>query len=82
MGMWQYNAETGSLEFAMAPVGIHAMRSRCRDNLGKGIASFFRMPEPRMSLSNIGTIEFKSAPQVGQTFRTSGVEPLPCEGDG
>lgn len=24
MGMWQYDAETGSLEFAMAPVGIHA----------------------------------------------------------
>ena len=73
MGMWQYDAETGSLEFAMAPVGIHAMSVKMSDNLGKGIASFFRMPEPRMSLSNIGTIEFKSAPQVGQTFRTSGV---------
>ena len=73
MGMWQYDAETGSLEFAMAPVGIHAMNVKMSDNFGKGVASFFRMPEPRMSLSNIGTIEFKSAPQVGQTFRTSGV---------
>ena len=73
MDMWQYDAETGSLEFAMAPVGIHAMNVKMSDNFGKGVASFFRMPEPRMSLSNIGTIEFKSAPQVGQTFRTSGV---------
>ena len=73
MGMWQYDAETGSLEFAMAPVGIHAMNVKMSDNFGKGVASFFRMPEPRMSLSNIGTIEFKSAPRVGQTFRTSGV---------
>ena len=73
MGMWQYDAETGSLEFAMAPVGIHAMNVKMSDNFGKGVASFFRMPEPRMSLSNIGTIEFKSAPQVEQTFRTSGV---------
>ena len=73
MGMWQYDAETGSLEFAMAPVGIHAMNVKMSDNFGKGVASFFRMPEPRMSLSNIGTIEFKSAPWVGQTFYTTGV---------
>ena len=82
MGMWQYDAETGSLEFAMAPVGIHAMSVKMSDNLGKGIASFFRMPEPRMSLSNIGTIEFKSAPQVGQTFRTSGVNHYRTKGMG
>ena len=82
MGMWQYDAETGSLEFAMAPVGIHAMSVKMSDNLGKGIASFFRMPEPRMSLSNIGTIEFKSAPQVGQTFRTSGVNHYRANGMG
>ena len=82
MGMWQYDAETGSLEFAMAPVGIHAMSVKMSDNLGKGIASFFRMPEPRMSLSNIGTIEFKSAPQVGQTFRTSGVNHYRAKGMG
>lgn len=71
-GMWEYDAETGSLEFAMAPAGIHAMNVKMSDNFGKGIASFFRMPEPRMSMNNIGTIEFKSAPQVGQTFRTNG----------
>ena len=82
MGMWQYDAETGSLEFAMAPVGIHAMSVKMSDNLGKGIASFFRMPEPRMSLSNIGTLEFKSAPQVGQTFRTSGVNHYRAKGMG
>ena len=82
MGMWQYDAETGSLEFAMAPVGIHAMNVKMSDNFGKGVASFFRMPEPRMSLSNIGTIEFKSAPQVGQTFRTSGVNHYRSNGMG
>ena len=82
MGMWQYDAETGSLEFAMAPVGIHAMNVKMSDNFGKGVASFFRMPEPRMSLSNIGTIEFKSAPQVGQTFRTSGVNHYRLKGMG
>ncbi len=82
MGMWQYDAETGSLEFAMAPVGIHAMNVKMSDNFGKGVASFFRMPEPRMSLSNIGTIEFKSAPQVGQTFRTSGVNHYRSRGMG
>ena len=82
MGMWQYDAETGSLEFAMAPVGIHAMNVKMSDNFGKGVASFFRMPEPRMSLSNIGTIEFKSAPQVGQTFRTSGVNHYRSKGMG
>ena len=72
MGMWQYDAETGSLEFAMAPAGIHAMNVKMSDNFGKGVASFFRMPEPRMSVNNIGTWEFKSAPWVGMTFRTSG----------
>ena len=72
MGMWQYDAETGSLEFAMPPAGIHAMSVKMSDNFGKGVANFFRMPEPRMSMNNIGTIEFKSAPWVGQTFRTSG----------
>ena len=82
MGMWQYDAETGSLEFAMAPVGIHAMNVKMSDNFGKGVASFLRMPEPRMSLSNIGTIEFKSAPQVGQTFRTSGVNHYRSKGMG
>ena len=72
MGMWQYDADTGSLEFAMAPAGIHAMNVKMSDNFGKGVASFFRMPEPRMSVNNIGTWEFKSAPWVGMTFRTSG----------
>lgn len=72
MGMWQYDADTGSLEFAMAPAGIHAMNVKMSDNFGKGFASFFRMPEPRMSVNNIGTWEFKSAPWVGMTFRTSG----------
>ena len=70
--MWEYDAETGSLEFAMPPAGIHAMSVKMSDNFGKGVANFFRMPEPRMSINNIGTIEFKSAPWVGQTFRTSG----------
>ena len=73
MGMWQYNADTGSLEFAMAPAGIHAMNVKMSDNFGKGVASFFRMPEPRMSVNNIGTWEFKSAPWVGMTFRTQGI---------
>lgn len=72
MGMWQYDSETGALEFGMAPAGIHAMSVKMSDNIGKDIASFFRMPEPRMSINNIGTFEFKSAPWVGQTFRTSG----------
>lgn len=62
MGMWQYDAGTGSLEFAMAPAGIHAMNVKMSDNFGKGVASFFRMPEPRMSVNTIGTWEFKSAP--------------------
>ena len=72
MGMWQYDADTGSLEFAMAPAGIHAMNVKMSDNFGKGVASFFRMPEPRMSVNNIGTWEFKSAPWAGQTFITRG----------
>ena len=73
MSMWQYNADTGSLEFAMAPAGIHAMNVKMSDNFGKGVASFFRMPEPRMSVNNIGTWEFKSAPWAGMTFRTQGI---------
>ena len=73
MGMWQYNADTGSLEFAMAPAGIHAMNVKMSYNFGKGVASFFRMPEPRMSVNNIGTWEFKSAPWAGMTFRTQGI---------
>ena len=72
MGMWQYDADTGSLEFALAPAGIHAMNVKMSDNFGKGVASFFRMPEPRMSVNTIGTWEFKSAPWAGMTFRTSG----------
>ena len=72
MGMWQYDADTGSLEFAMAPAGIHAMNVKMSDNFGKVVASFFRMPEPRMSVNNIGTWEFKSAPWAGQTFITRG----------
>ena len=72
MGMWEYDAETGSLEFAMAPAGIHAMSVKMSSNFGKDVANFFRMPEPRMSVNNIGTWEFKSAPWVGQTFRTQG----------
>ena len=72
MGMWQYDADTGSLEFAMAPAGIHAMNVKMSDNFGKGVASFFRMPEPRMSVNNIGTWEFKSTPWAGQTFITRG----------
>ena len=73
MEMWEYDAATGALEFAMAPAGIHAMSVKMSDNLVKGVASFLRMPEPRMSMNNIGTIEFKSAPWVGQTFYTTGV---------
>ena len=73
MEMWEYDAATGALEFAMAPAGIHAMSVKMSDNLVKGVASFLRMPEPRMSINNIGTIEFKSAPWVGQTFYTTGV---------
>ena len=73
MDMWQYDAETGALEFGMAPAGIHAMSVKMSNNLAKDVASFFRMPEPRMSMNNIGTVEFKSTPWVGQTFRTSGV---------
>lgn len=73
MEMWEYDAATGALEFAMAPAGIHAMSIKMSDNLVKGVASFLRMPEPRMSINNIGTIEFKSAPWVGQTFYTTGV---------
>lgn len=65
-------AGTGSLEFAMAPAGIHAMNVKMSDNFGKGVASFFRMPEPRMSVNTIGTWEFKSAPWAGQTFITRG----------
>ena len=72
MGMWQYDSETGALEFAMAPAGIHAMSVKMSDNFGKDVASFFRMPEPRMSVNDIGTFEFTSAPYVGQTFRTQG----------
>ena len=73
MGMWQYDADTGSLEFALSPAGIHAMNVKMSDNFGKGVASFFRMPEPRMSVNNIGTWEFKSAPWAGMTFRTQGI---------
>lgn len=73
MEMWEYDAATGALEFAMAPAGIHAMSVKMSDNLVKGVASFLHMPEPRMSMNNIGTIEFKSAPWVGQTFYTTGV---------
>ena len=72
MGMWQYDSETGALEFAMAPAGIHAMSVKMSDGFGKDIASFFRMPEPRMSVNEIGTWEFKTAPTVGATFVTKG----------
>ena len=40
MGMWQYDSETGALEFGMAPAGIHAMSVKMSDNIGKDIASF------------------------------------------
>lgn len=72
MGMWQYDSETGALEFAMAPAGIHAMSVKMSDGFGKDVASFFRMPEPRMSVNEIGTWEFKTAPTVGATFVTKG----------
>lgn len=82
MEMWEYDAATGALEFAMAPAGIHAMSVKMSDNLVKGVASFLRMPEPRMSINNIGTIEFKSAPWVGQTFYTTGVNHYDWMGGG
>ena len=82
MDMWQYDAETGALEFGMAPAGIHAMSVKMSNNLAKDVASFFRMPEPRMSMNNIGTVEFKSTPWVGQTFRTSGVNHYQSRGMG
>lgn len=72
MGMWEYDAETGSLEFAMAPAGIHAMSVNMSNNFGKDFANFFALPAPRMSVNTIGTWEFKTAPTVGQTFRTQG----------
>lgn len=72
MGMWEYDAETGSLEFAMAPAGIHAMSVKMSNNFGKDVANFFALPAPRMSVNTIGTWEFKTAPTVGQTFRTQG----------
>ena len=72
MGMWQYDSETGALEFAMAPAGIHAMSVKMSDGFGKDVASFFRMPEPRTSVNEIGTWEFKTAPTVGATFVTKG----------
>ena len=72
MGMWQYDSETGALEFAMAPAGIHAMSVKMSNGFGKDVASFFRMPEPRMSVNEIGTWEFKTAPTVGATFVTKG----------
>lgn len=72
MGMWEYDAETGSLDFAMAPAGIHAMSVKMSNNFGKDVANFFALPAPRMSVNTIGTWEFKTAPTVGQTFRTQG----------
>lgn len=72
MGMWEYDVKTGSLEFAMAPVGIHAMCVKMSNNFGKDVANFFALPAPRMSVNTVGTWEFKTAPTVGQTFRTQG----------
>ena len=72
MGMWQYDTETGSLEFMMAPAGIHAMSVKMSENFGKRIANFFRAPTPSADVNSIGTWEFKSTPWAGQTFRTQG----------
>ena len=72
MDMWSYDAESGTLEFKMAPAGIHAMSVKMSNNLGKDVVSFFTSFAATRSANNLGTWEFKSAPSAGLSFTTSG----------
>ena len=77
MDMWTYDAETGVLEFKMAPAGIHAMTVNMSNNFGKDAAAFFGLTAQQQavarsaSVNNIGTWEFDSAPYAGQSFVVS-----------
>ena len=68
--MWTYDAETGVLEFRMAPTGIHALTVNMSNNLGKDIAAFFGISTYALgdSVNNIGTWEFEVAPAASQSF--------------
>ena len=72
MDMWSYDEETGTLEFFMAPAGIHCMSVNMSSNLLKSAASFFGISTYATSgVNNIGTWEFNSTPQAGFKFKVS-----------
>ena len=68
--MWTYDAETGVLEFRMAPTGIHALTVNMSNNLGKDIAAFFGISTYALGdgVNNIGTWEFEVAPTAPQSY--------------
>lgn len=71
MNMWSYDEETGTLEFYMAPAGVHCMTVNMSNNLIKNVASFFGISTRSASVNNIGTWEFMSTPYAGQSFVVS-----------
>ena len=77
MDMWTYDADTGVLEFKMAPAGIHAMTVNMSNNLGKDAVALFGLTAQQQavaraaSINNIGTWEFDSTPQVGFKFKVA-----------
>ena len=71
MNMWSYDEQTGTLEFFMAPSGIHCMTVNMSSNLLKKAASFLGISTYSTGVNNIGTWEFDSAPSAGQSFVVS-----------
>ena len=71
MNMWSYDEQTGTLEFFMAPSGIHCMTVNLSSNLLKKAASLLGISTYSTGVNNIGTWEFDSAPSAGQSFVVS-----------
>ena len=71
MNMWSYDEQTGTLEFFMAPSGIHCMTVNMSSNLLKKAASLLGISTYSTGVNNIGTWEFDSAPSAGQSFVVS-----------
>lgn len=67
MDMWSYDEATGTLEFFMAPAGVHAMSVKMSNNLGKSVVSLLGLARSG-GVNNIGTWKFKSAPVAGMDF--------------
>ena len=69
MNMWSYDSENGTLEFFMAPSGIHCMTVNMSGNLIKSAASLLGISTYSSGVNNIGTWEFEDAPTAGFKFK-------------